>query len=166
MKMQIKASERVVLPGHGHTCMSENGPAPSERARGQRRELFLQQPATERCRLLQVVVEKPAWQDGALRTTWFQPFGVTRHSNREGFRKEKENAGSGRDLGISLSSLDAFRTFAALDSSVFELMKPVLAERHAVGSKAIRPGRPNQPHFDTGSGISRRLCTPEERPCL
>jgi hypothetical protein len=32
-------------------------------------ELFLQQTAAEQRRLLQVVVEKAAWQDGALRTT-------------------------------------------------------------------------------------------------
>jgi len=32
-------------------------------------ELFLQQPAVEQRRFLQLVVEKAAWQDGALRTT-------------------------------------------------------------------------------------------------
>jgi hypothetical protein len=65
-------------------------------------ELFLQQPATEQRRLLQVVVEKAAWQDGALRTTLFEPFEILRHSNQESYRKEKENGGSGRDLEIWL----------------------------------------------------------------
>ncbi|MGA7415172.1 MAG: recombinase family protein [Bryobacteraceae bacterium] len=65
-------------------------------------ELFLQQPAAEQRRLLQVVVEKAAWQEGALRTTLFEPFEILRHSNQESYRKEKENGGSGRDLGIWL----------------------------------------------------------------
>ena len=49
-----------------------------------------------------MVVEKAAWQDGALRTTLFEPFEILRHSNQESYRKEKENGGSGRDLGIWL----------------------------------------------------------------
>jgi site-specific DNA recombinase len=65
-------------------------------------ELFQQQPAAEQRRLLQVVVEKAAWRDGALRTTLFEPFRILRHSNQESYRKEKENGGSGRDLGIWL----------------------------------------------------------------
>ena len=65
-------------------------------------ELFLQQPAAEQRRLLQVVFEKAAWQDGALRTTLFEPFEILRHSNRESSRKEKEHGGSGRDLEIWL----------------------------------------------------------------
>jgi site-specific DNA recombinase len=65
-------------------------------------ELFLQQPAAEQRRLLQVVVDKSAWQDGALRTTLFEPFEILRHSNQESYRKEKENCGSGRDLEIWL----------------------------------------------------------------
>ena len=65
-------------------------------------ELFLQQPAAEQRRLLQVVVEKAAWQDGALLTTLFEPFQILRHSNQESYRKEEENGGSGRDLGIWL----------------------------------------------------------------
>jgi DNA invertase Pin-like site-specific DNA recombinase len=70
-------------------------------------ELFLQQPAAEQRRLLRVVVEKAAWQDGALRTTLFEPFEILRHSNQESYRKEKENSGSGRDLGIWLPKTDA-----------------------------------------------------------
>ena len=58
-------------------------------------ELFLQQLAAEQRRLLQVVVEKAAWQDGALRTTLFEPFEILRHSNQE-------NGGSGRDMEIWL----------------------------------------------------------------
>ena len=65
-------------------------------------ELFLQQSAAEQRRLLQVVIEKAAWQDGALRTTLFEPFEILRHSNQESYRKEKEIAGSGRDSGIWL----------------------------------------------------------------
>jgi site-specific DNA recombinase len=65
-------------------------------------ELFLEQPAAEQRRLLQVVVEKAAWQGGALRTSLFEPFEILRHSNQETCRKEKENGGSGRDLGIWL----------------------------------------------------------------
>jgi hypothetical protein len=49
-------------------------------------ELFLEQPAAERRRLLQVVVEKAAWQDGALRTSLFEPFEILRHSNQESYR--------------------------------------------------------------------------------
>jgi len=70
-------------------------------------ELFLQQPAVEQRRLLQVVVEKAAWQDGALRTTLFEPFEILRHSNQESYRKEKGNGGSGRDLEIWLPERDA-----------------------------------------------------------
>ena len=70
-------------------------------------ELFLQQTAAEQRRLLQVVVEKAAWQDGALRTTLFEPFEILRHSNQESYRKEKENGGSGRDLGIWLPREDS-----------------------------------------------------------
>jgi site-specific DNA recombinase len=64
-------------------------------------ELFLQQPAAEQRRLLQVVIEKAAWQDDALRTTLFEPFEILRHSNQESYRKEN-NGESGRDLGIWL----------------------------------------------------------------
>jgi hypothetical protein len=52
-------------------------------------ELFLQQTAAEQRRLLQVVVEKAAWQDGALRTTLFEPFEILRHSNQASYRKGK-----------------------------------------------------------------------------
>ena len=65
-------------------------------------ELFLQQPASEQRRLLQTVLEKAAWKDGALQTALFEPFEILRHSNQESYRKEKEKAGSGRELGIWL----------------------------------------------------------------
>ena len=65
-------------------------------------ELFTQQPPAEQRRLLQVVVEKAAWQGGRLRTTLFEPFEILRHSNQESYRKEKEIAGSGREMGIWL----------------------------------------------------------------
>jgi hypothetical protein len=70
-------------------------------------ELFLQQPAAEQRRLLQVVFEKAAWQDGKLRTTLFEPFETLRHSNQESYRKEKENGGSGRDLEVWLPGMDS-----------------------------------------------------------
>jgi len=65
-------------------------------------ELFLEQPAAEKRRLLEVVIDKAAWKDGTLRTTLFEPFEILRHSNSESSRKEKDNAGSGRNLGIWL----------------------------------------------------------------
>ena len=65
-------------------------------------DLFVEQPAAEQRRLLQVVVEKAAWKDGVLRTNLFEPFEILRHSNRESYRKENENAGSGRDLEVWL----------------------------------------------------------------
>jgi DNA invertase Pin-like site-specific DNA recombinase len=65
-------------------------------------ELFLQQPASEQRRLLQTVVEKAAWKGGALSTTLFEPFEILRHSNLESHRKEREKAGSGRELEIWL----------------------------------------------------------------
>jgi site-specific DNA recombinase len=61
-------------------------------------ELFVQQNGSEQRRLLQSVVEKAAWKDGALQTNLFEPFEILRHSNRESYRKEKEKAGSGRAL--------------------------------------------------------------------
>jgi DNA invertase Pin-like site-specific DNA recombinase len=61
-------------------------------------ELFLQQPASEQRRLLQVIVEKAAWQHGELHTTLFEPFEVLRRSNQESYRKEKEIGGSVTDL--------------------------------------------------------------------
>jgi hypothetical protein len=72
-------------------------------------ELFLQQPAAEQRRLLQVVVEKAAWRGGALQTTLFEPFEILRHSNQESSRKEKENGWSGRDLGIWLPKNTVFQ---------------------------------------------------------
>jgi len=65
-------------------------------------EMFLQQSAAEQRRLLQAVVEKATWKNGALQTALFEPFQILRHSNQESYRKEKEKAGSGRDLGIWL----------------------------------------------------------------
>jgi site-specific DNA recombinase len=70
-------------------------------------ELFLQQPATEHHRFLQMMVEKADWKDGTLRTTLFEPFEILRHSNRESNRKENENAGSGRDLEVWLPGMDS-----------------------------------------------------------
>jgi hypothetical protein len=72
-------------------------------------ELFLQQPAVEQRRLLQMVVEKAAWKDRALQTALFEPFEILRHSNQESCRKEKEETGSGRELGIWLPDQDSNR---------------------------------------------------------
>jgi site-specific DNA recombinase len=65
-------------------------------------ELFLRQPASEQRRLLQTVVQRAAWKDRALQTALFEPFEVLRRSNQESHRKEKEKAGSGRELEIWL----------------------------------------------------------------
>ena len=70
-------------------------------------ELFLQQSASEQRRLLQTIVEKAAWKDGTLKTSLFEQFEILRHSNQESYRKEKENAGSGRELGIWLPKRDS-----------------------------------------------------------
>jgi hypothetical protein len=69
--------------------------------------LFPQQPAVEQRRFLRTVVEKAAWKDGALQTSLFEPFEMLRQSNRESCRKEKENAGSGRDSQIWLPGMDS-----------------------------------------------------------
>src|SRR5262249_14270872 len=58
-------------------------------------ELFLQQSANEQRRLLQTVLERAAWKDGALQAALFEPFEIFRHSNLASCRKEKEEAGSG-----------------------------------------------------------------------
>jgi hypothetical protein len=65
-------------------------------------ELFPQRPAAGQRQLLQVLFEKATWHAGTLRTTLFEPFEISRHSNQESFGKEKEKGGSGRDLGIWL----------------------------------------------------------------
>ena len=69
-------------------------------------ELFLEQPAREQRHLISVVVKAATWQNGALRTTLFEPFEILRHSNRESYRKENENPGSGRDLDVWLPESD------------------------------------------------------------
>ena len=65
-------------------------------------QLFRKQPALEQRHLLEVVVKQATWQDRKLQTTLFEPFEILRHSNQESVRKEKEIAGSGRDLEIWL----------------------------------------------------------------
>jgi hypothetical protein len=72
-------------------------------------ELFLQQPASEQRRLLQTVVEKAAWKDGALQTALFEPFEILRRSNQKSSRKEKEKAGAGRELKIWLPRNNGFQ---------------------------------------------------------
>ncbi|HLM98170.1 MAG TPA: zinc ribbon domain-containing protein, partial [Bryobacteraceae bacterium] len=72
-------------------------------------ELFLQQPGSEQRRLVQTVVEKAAWKDGALQATLFEPFEILRHSNQESHRKEMEEPGAGRDLGIWLPKNHGFQ---------------------------------------------------------
>jgi len=69
-------------------------------------ELYMQQTAAERRRLLQLMVEKSTWEDGKLQTSLLEPFAMLRHSNQESLRKEKQIAGSGKDLGIWLPGLD------------------------------------------------------------
>jgi len=70
-------------------------------------ELFLQQPAAERRRLLQTMVEKAAWKDGVLQMALLEPFEILRHSNQESYRNERETPGSGRELGIWLPKQDS-----------------------------------------------------------
>ena len=48
------------------------------------------------------VVEKAAWKGGILQAALFERFEILRHSNQESYRKEKEKAGSGREMGIWL----------------------------------------------------------------
>jgi site-specific DNA recombinase len=67
-------------------------------------ELFLQQSAAEQRRLLQTLVKSATWQDGALRTSLFEPFEILRHSNQGSCRNEMENSGSGRNFEIWLPS--------------------------------------------------------------
>ncbi len=88
------------------------GPAPIDQAVDMLRltsrasELFLQQSAAEQRRLLRVVFEKAVWQDGALRTTLFEPFEILRHSNRESYRKQKEAGGSMTDIWLPKTYTD------------------------------------------------------------
>jgi len=70
-------------------------------------KLFLQQPALEQRRLLQTVVEKASWKEGRLRTALFEPFEILRRSNQQSYSKEKEKAGSGRNLEIWLPGMDS-----------------------------------------------------------
>jgi len=88
--------------------IQSSAPAPVEQAIDMMRltsraaELFLQQTPGGQRRLLQVVIKNAVWREGELRTTLFEPFDILRHSNQESARKEKENGGSGRQLGIWL----------------------------------------------------------------
>ncbi|HTU47333.1 MAG TPA: recombinase family protein [Bryobacteraceae bacterium] len=77
------------------------------RLTSQASQLFLQQGAEEQRRLLQIVLDKATWRAGTLQTTLLEPFHSLRHSNRESYTKEKENPGSGRDLGIWLPDMDS-----------------------------------------------------------
>ena len=70
-------------------------------------QLFMRQSAEEQRRLLRGLIKNATWQDGTLRTALFEPFEVLRHSNQESYRKEKEIAGSGQDLGIWLPGMDS-----------------------------------------------------------
>jgi len=70
-------------------------------------ELFLEQPPNEQRHLLRTVMEKAEWKNGTLRATLFEPFEILRHSNRESYRKENVNAGSGRDSDIWLPGMDS-----------------------------------------------------------
>lgn len=92
-------------------------------------ELFLKQPASEKRRLLQVVIEKAAWKDSQLQTTLFEPFEILRHSNQESCRKENENSGSGCDSKIWLPGMDSNHNSYALLKigkllSLFDHKKP------------------------------------------
>ena len=83
-------------------------PAPIEQAidtmrlTSQACQMFQQQPASEQRRLLQVLIQRAAWREGALHTKLFEPFEILRHSNLESIRKEKELGGAGHDFKIWL----------------------------------------------------------------
>jgi hypothetical protein len=77
-------------------------------------ELFLQQTAVEQRRLLQMVVAKACWKDGALQTALLEPFEILRHSNQESHRKEKEKLGQAHDLEIWLLRYDSNLTASRL----------------------------------------------------
>lgn len=70
-------------------------------------ELFLQQPASERRRLLQKVVATAVWKRGILQAALFEPFEILRHSNQETSRKEKQKVGSGCEPEIWLPESDS-----------------------------------------------------------
>ena len=88
--------------------IQQAAPAPIEQAIDTLRltseacELFQQQTATEQRRLLHVLIQRAAWQDGALETTLFEPFQILRHSNQASIRKERQISGSGKDFGLWL----------------------------------------------------------------
>jgi DNA invertase Pin-like site-specific DNA recombinase len=88
--------------------IEKSTPAPIDQAidilrlTSQASELFLVQSGAEQRRLLQTVVQKADWKDGALHTILFEPFQILRHSNQESYRKEKEKAGPVSELGIWL----------------------------------------------------------------
>jgi hypothetical protein len=83
-------------------------------------ELFLQQPGSEQRRLLQTMVEKASWKDGALQTDLFEPFEILRRSNLESLRKENENSGSGCDWQIWLPKRNLLTNFSQKSgSSIF-----------------------------------------------
>ena len=90
-------------------------PAPVERAIDMLRltsrasELFLDQPASEQRRLLGPIVAKASWKGGTLQAALFESFEILRHSNQESYRKEKQDGGSGRDLGIWLPKNHGFQ---------------------------------------------------------
>jgi hypothetical protein len=106
-------------------------------------ELFLQQPAFEQRRLLQVIVEKAAWHHGELQTTLFEPFEVLRRSNHESYRNEKEIGGSATDLKEWLPKMAGFERI--LQPQVIDLKRPTLSPpnflHHSSGQRAQGPKR-------------------------
>jgi site-specific DNA recombinase len=77
-------------------------PAPVEAAldlmqlTGRAATLFRQQKGHDQRRLLQTLAKAAAWQGGALRLEFEEPFEMLRGSNRASAQKEKQNSGSGR----------------------------------------------------------------------
>jgi site-specific DNA recombinase len=56
---------------------------------------------------LKTLVRAAAWQGGALRLEFEEPFGILRGSNRASAQKERQKPGSGRDSQIWLPGMDS-----------------------------------------------------------
>jgi site-specific DNA recombinase len=103
---EIRAQQQTLL--RKIEQIRSTAPAPVEAAldlmqlTGRAATLFRQQKGHEQRRLLQTLVKAAAWQEGALRLEFEEPFEILRGSNRASAQKERQNAGSGRDCQIWL----------------------------------------------------------------
>jgi hypothetical protein len=108
---EIRAQQQTLL--RKIEQIRSTAPAPVEAAlalmqlTGRAATLFRQQKGHEQRRLLQTLVKSAAWQEGALRLEFEEPFEILRGSNRASAEKERQNAGSGRDSQIWLPGMDS-----------------------------------------------------------